>query len=230
MGQRIFFLIFCSTLWLFAPTARLSPAQTRAETANLASDWSDADNPFGPWAVRQGNKPLPPIANWPPAELTYPQQAYAPSASAGNFLPAWFKAAGSGSHWAPEGWKRGDIIVHTTDAGNGSQSGNANVLWTSRFEGTVTVSGGVWNARGLGGRGNTWAILVDGRRVTSATISSNDGHDRDNPESYSEGNGHEAAISRIPVKVGTTISLEIKSTGQYGDFVGVKLTITPVAR
>lgn len=195
--------------------------------ANLAGDWSDTDNPFGPWTIREGNRQLPGLANW--GQFPYPQPAWAPSSRAGNFLPAWFKAAGAGAVEYRQDWRRGDVVVHTTDSTNGASSGIANVLWTSSFDGAVSISGGVWNARN-NGRANMWLIMVNGHEVTSATLFSNDGHDRENPYLFSAGSGGPGAVSRIPVRPGTTISLQLRSTTQYAEFVGVRLSVTPVSR
>src|SRR5215472_7090920 len=67
--------------------------------ADLSTDWSDSSNPNtgnpnGTWQYRQGTTILPSVPSWTAAG-TVPfvnQPAWAPSDTAGNFLPAEFKA------------------------------------------------------------------------------------------------------------------------------------------
>jgi len=82
-----------------------------ASAYDLVSDWSNSENPNGPWSYREGTTILPFDPSWT-AGVSFPvvQPAYQPSNVAGNFLPAWFKATSSGADW-----QTGDVVVDTND-------------------------------------------------------------------------------------------------------------------
>jgi hypothetical protein len=146
--------------------------------------------------------------------------AWAPSNSAGDFLPAFFQANAllSGYDWAV-----GDVVVHTTDSSNGASSGIANVTWTAPTSGVVNVSGDLWDIRNLTGRGNTWTLLDGTTQVATGTLADGDGHTSSNPETFS-------AYSLF-VNAGTVLTLDIASTNStYGEMAGLNFTVveTPV--
>ncbi len=205
------------------------PAARAGSVADLAADWSDSNNPntasFGTWTYRQGSSPLPEVPNWNGAGtvgFTQTQPAWAPSNTAGDFLPGEFKAR-SVPNSAGVDWQVGDVVVHTTDPANGASNGPANFLWTSPNSGTVTISGDVWAAATLSGRNNAWSLLVNGVVVSSGT--NIDGYDRSSPFLFSDGTGGTAALTQ-QVTAGSTIDLEITRTTSLGYFVGANLTIT----
>jgi hypothetical protein len=197
--------------------------------ADLNADWSNSSNPnttsFGTWSYRQGSSLLPEVTNWSgdgTVPFTVPQPAWAPSNTAGDFLPGEFKAL-SVPNFAGVDWQVGDVVVHTTDGANGVSNGPANFLWTSPTTGTVTIAGDVWAAATLTGRNNAWSLLVNGVVVSSGT--NIDAYDRANPFVFSDGTGGTAALTQY-VTAGSTIELEITRTTTLGYFVGANLTIT----
>ncbi len=205
-------------------------AARAGSVADLNADWSNSNNPnaasFGTWSYRQGSSLLPEVSNWNGAgtvAFTVTQPAWAPSNTAGNFLPGEFKALSVPTNVPGIDWQVGDVVVHPTDSANGDSNGPANFLWTSPNSGTVTISGSVWEAATLAGRDNSWTLLVNGIVVSSGA--SIDGHDRAHPFLFSDGTGGTAALTQN-VTAGSTIDLEIDKTTTFGYFVGANLTIT----
>lgn len=207
-----------------------------AFAANLQADWSDVQNPNGPWTIWKGTyfeapTPLPSVPDWTPLSDTDPgyggpsgsgghiaQPAWATGTQNGNFLPAWFKAAVDPS--LPDtDWKAGDIIVHTTDPFNGAD-GTTSVLFTSPSAGLVNITGGVWDARHIG-RANTWDLLVDGvifaSGLTPGEDYSQDGIDRNFPSNF--------FLQDVPVQQGSGVELRLTRLGGAGDFLGVNLDV-----
>lgn len=193
--------------------------------ADLNADWSDANNPnavsFGAWSYREGSNLLPHVADWTPLGASSTQPAWAPGTSSGNFLPAIFKATTNEFDWLI-----GDIVIHTTDTGNGAANGPANVLWTSDFNGTVDLSGSTWLARNTVGRTNDWSIFLNNTLLSTGAVSGS----RASQFSFSGGSGGLAALTGVAVSFGDTIRLEFTRTSTSGDFVGANFTVTEASR
>jgi len=192
---------------------------------DLRTDWSDANNPNGVWAYREGENALPFIASWQQSigGWSSPQPGWARSSDGNNRLPFWFRS--NGAETFGHDWIAGDIIVHTTDPGNGAGNGNANVTWTSPGLVDATVSGAVWMGRDIG-RSNHWTLYSGASVRTEGDISSGDPYSRDNPFDLAAGSGGAAALVNIRLCRGDVIRLEIVRTSQAGDFVGVNLTVS----
>src|SRR5579863_4099858 len=66
-----------------------------AQDYNLSSGWSNTVNPNGPWSYTEGASALPLVASWNGANTGWSssckQPAWAPSNTAGSFLPAWMQ-------------------------------------------------------------------------------------------------------------------------------------------
>ena len=200
----------------------------KAQTWDLAADWSDATNPNGEWTYREGANALPSVPDWTPLLSPVVQPAWAPSVTSGNFLPAWFKSTTSATSNNPElDFVAGDVVVVSTDLSNGSANGPANVIWTSPINGAIDVSGSVWMLRDIG-RSNRWELLHNGVPLSSGDIFSGDPFDRSSPFNFADGSGGPGVLKAIPVSVGDVIQLDIVRTSGFGDFVGVNLTIQVV--
>jgi hypothetical protein len=196
---------------------------TSAATFDLSTDWSDAANPNGVWTCREGINSLPHVPYWPYLASPDEQPAWAPSAEPGYNLPAWFQSNSDN----PEGldFLLGDVVVHSTDDSNGISSGVANVIWTSPINGVIDISGAVWMARDID-RSNRWTLLLNEVTLTSGDIFSGDRFNRSKPFVFAKGSGGPKALKRIAVSIGDVIELRIERTSEWGDFVGVNLTIT----
>ncbi len=196
-----------AALLLFAPAAN-------ATTYDLNSDWSNTSNPNGPWALLQGNAPLPFVPGW-----TGINSAWAPSNNNGNFLPGWFQANETGASACGSNcdWNVGDVIMHTVDASNGNPSlGVANVQFTSPTAGVADISGVLWNARNIG-RSQGWDLYVGGLLVDSGSLPGNGTITESDPTTFN--------LAGILLSANETVDLAIFNTGGTGDFVGNDLTI-----
>ena len=196
-----------------SPDTEMTPAATT--TYSLGANWSDAANPNGTWTYRQGSFALPSVPNFDFAGSVAmkPQPAWAPSNTAGEYLPPWFKIRSTVTGFDSD---VGDVLVHSTDESNGANSGVANVTWISPGAGTVTLSGGLWEVRNIG-RSNKWQITQNGTSVASGQLLSGDGHGRSNPERFDK--------SAITVKKDDVFQLTITRLTNSGDLVGVDWSI-----
>lgn len=191
---------------------------------DLVADWSDADNPNGAWAYREGVNVLPQVVSWESGTgaWTTAQPGWALSENATDRIPFWFSS--NGTETFATDFLAGDVVVHTTDAENGIGNGDGNVTWTSAEDGVATLAGGVWMGREIG-RSNHWALLLNGVVLSEGDIASGDAFDRASPFPFSAGSGGSAAIQNLPVSVGDVVELRLTRTSAFGDFVGVALSV-----
>ena len=203
------------------------PAARAGNVANLAADWSDTNNPnsttFGTWSYRAGSTLLPEVPNWNGNNTTgFTQPAWAPSNTAGDYIPAEFKTTSvpTGIRLARRRRRR----PHDGYSERGLARPGQLPLDQSRT-GTVTISGDVWAAATIAGRDNAWSLLVNGVAVTGGT--NIDAYDRANPFLFGNGTGGTGALTQH-VTAGSTIELEIFRTSNPGYFVGANLIITSV--
>jgi hypothetical protein len=217
-------------LSIIALTAMTASAQAQV-VADVNANWSDTSNPnvgsFGSWTYFQGLSPLPHVADWTPLGASTPQPAWAPSTTAGNIVPAEFKATS-----AQFGWQTGDIIIDTYDSTNGGTNGFGHFQWTTPSAGNATVSGSVFEGRVDPGRDSVWFLSVNGVIVSQGMLIAGDGHDRSNPFLLSSGTGGPGALVIPNVTSGTTFDLIVAKTGAstLGDFAGLnfQIDVTPV--
>lgn len=199
-----------------------------AHASNLSQDWSDSQNPNGPWSYRVGTTLLPHSDSWT-AGTAFPvaQPTYQPANVNGNFLPAWYKSTSVPAAFDSQ---IGDVIVHTNDNSNGNEAlGTANVLYTAPNEGTYRISGSLWNAATVlvccdfAPRPQNWQLLVNSVVATSGTLSAIPGQfTRAKPQTF--------ALLSVPLAAGDTVQLNIfrNANSQAGFFVGTDLTIQAV--
>ncbi|MGE3109345.1 MAG: GC-type dockerin domain-anchored protein [Phycisphaerales bacterium] len=210
--------------------AALFAVNASAQVYDLRTDWSETSNPNGAWSYRHGSKPLPHVDAWQRnlGGWTTFQPGWARSEDANTRLPFWFQS--NGAEAFDNDFDPGDIVVHTTDPGNGVGSGEANVFWTSPGIGLATVSGAVWLGRDIG-RSNQWTLYRGGTSLSSGQVFSGDQYNRASPFDLSTGTGGAGPLQNIHVCRGDDIRLELVRTSAAGDFCGVTLTIafTPIA-
>lgn len=137
-------VLLLATIAVLAPCL---PVATNADTQvyDLNADWSDADNPNGPWAYREGNNLL---------------------------LPAWWGSGWVGLDGArPEIFKSdGDVFVGLNVPGY--PEGIPNILWTAPSTGTIDISGALWEVRCAGGDASSfWALSRNGNSLMKTRCS-----------------------------------------------------------
>jgi hypothetical protein len=212
---------------LAAVTLAVFAVCTQASTTyDLRQQWSNKVNPNGPWTLEEGNDALPRDRDWTPlseSDAAYNppeghirQPAFAPGSKPGNFLPAWFKAVVTPAT-PGNGWRKHDVIVHTTDPANGSKSGPASVVFTATSAGLAQVSGYLYNARNLR-RPQHWLLTLNGSELGSGLLPGDGSIKRANPTRFS--------IPDVALQAGDEIVLKIERDGGSGDYVGLDLQVT----
>jgi hypothetical protein len=195
-----------------------------ADVYDLTDNWSDSDNPNGAWAYREASNALPHVDAWERGWDFWDdaQPGWAESETGNNRIPFWFRAVGVENF--DHDWQVGDVIVHSTDDASGVGNGPANVAWTSPAAGSANLSGAVWMGRDIG-RANNWTVYHNQTVLTSGHIESGDAYSRNNPFDLADGSGGEDVLKELALARGDELRLEFVRTTQYGDFIGVRLTI-----
>ena len=161
-----------------------------AAVYDLSSDWSNSNNPNGPWSYNQGSTPLPSVPNFNFGNTGWAsscnQPAWAPSNATGGYLPAFLKVDAcvtttENTEYPLANVVAGDVWVHTVDGSNGNPSlGPANVLFTlpaSGGAGAYTISGSLWNSLSSSttssSRPQDWSLFLNGVQVATGVLSGN---------------------------------------------------------
>ena len=184
---------------------------------DLANDWSDSNNPNGPWSYN--GAPNSPIVVYQNDWLGQPGWAYAPQPLPGH-VPFWFKVTN------PVFENTFDIPIGRVGMhGSTDINAPAGVTWTSPISGHVKISGGVWTNPPKD-RGMIWNIYFNGTRITGGDLYKFNPYTSDSPFKYEEGFGGAESLVLL-VKVGDIINLEINRVPSNPScFVGVDLTIS----
>jgi hypothetical protein len=206
---------------------RVEPLEERCLLSinyDLQTDWSDAANPNGVWAYREGSNNLPHVNSWQSTlgGWSTAQPAWSRSENGSNRLPVIFKS--NGSETFAHDWIAGDIIVHSWDSSNGSGNGLANIVWTSPGAGTIDITGSTWAGRDIG-RSNQWNLYVNNSLVTFGSVASGDPYSRANPFNFAVGSGGAGVLNDVIVSAGDTVRFNVTATSPAGDFVGVNFQV-----
>ena len=208
-----------------------APAQLPKRIAELQADWSNQENPhtaaFGTWSYNQGLQPMPFVRKWAALPAGGIINGWGPAANQpGDMLPFIFQvppnpdAPDLGTDLQP-----GDILLHSTDSGNGPRNGPANITWTSPINGIVTVSGALWPTKRFG-RLNGWTLT----RVTAGDTKALAFGELPEDGTISRGAPSAFKVVDVSVREGEAIKLQVvrspRATDPYGDFAGMTLTIT----
>lgn len=192
---------------------------------DLNTDWSDTQNPNGPWSYREGDTLLTsdPVS-WVGADY------FCTTALCSLFgAPAIAKAGGEPDPFGPwlvigyQNIQEGDILVMTGPA----QS--ANVLWTAPASGSIDITGFAWWAEDFlcGDFGlSSWTLTHNGSMLSSGSIETPcAGNTRDYPHNFSTGSAGAAALQNLPVAAGDQIVLAFSGADKFG--VNLTITLTP---
>ncbi|USN98619.1 MAG: hypothetical protein H6810_10670 [Phycisphaeraceae bacterium] len=197
------------------------------QTWDLVADWSDTDNPNGPWSYN--GSPGVPITNhlddYDPSTASAfgsPQPAWAEAVfPQNNHVPVWFKRV---SDYSGFDIPIGAVGMHGTEADDPPQW--VGVSWTSPVDEAVDLSGVVWYAHTGIQRSSNWQIRVNNIVITGGTVAWTDGSSSEFPIDLADGSGGALALDSIGVDPGDVITLEFKSFSTYACLLGVGLTIT----
>ena len=194
------------------------------ESYNLAADWSDTNNPNGPWSYNDvDGLPLPAhVSDWDLTDEHFagPQPAWS-LVSSPRSVPMAFKSVGvtAGTFW--------NLDAPSGTVGMHGQPLFAGVTWASPDSGLATISGGVWKMRKNNDRVIDWRITVNGSVVTEGALSDSDPYTSSNPFDFASGTGGAAVLS-IPVMPGDVIGIDAGYPVDpfHSDFVGVDFSIS----
>jgi hypothetical protein len=208
--------------YLFAHPGRAVPTLQ----FDLATDWSDDLNPNGAWTYREGTNALPHVAWWQRTFGGYSaaQPAWARSEDGNDRAPVWYRSLGLETSGAVD-LEAGDVVVHTNNDPGLTGNGNANVIWTSPFTGTVDISGSLWPGQNIG-RSNDWFVYRNATLLTQGSLVEGGAFSRANPLDLTAGSGGEAALRDVAVAAGDVLRLEFQKTAQFGDLVGANLAVS----
>ncbi len=210
-------LLFMLSLTFFSNASFSAPI-----LYDLNANWSDSQNPNGPWSYNDGGGPITNhVVNYIPGVFTAPQPAWVHAASGPGHIVSWFKATSSYSDWLS-----GDVITHTWDVASsgGLSTPNSNVSWTSPMNGTIDIGGSVWLARNIG-RAVNWNLLINGAITTGGSLFDGDAFSRVTPFALSAGSGGSSVLNNVSVLAGDEVTLSFITTSRYGEFTGVNLDI-----
>jgi hypothetical protein len=201
---------------------------------DLATDWSDTQNPNGVWTYTGNNSAVLATnqADWDTSSVVFgsPQKAWANSTFfAAGHVPMWFKRTSDSTQLDIA---VGGVGMHGTQAATPAFVGAS---WTSTTDGTVDIAGGVWQALkvtedGVGGnhqsRNSDWRITLNGLELTGGNVSGMDAFTSLSPFDLLSGSGGATALSNLAISVNDVITLEFISPSSFSTFNGVDLTIS----
>ncbi len=137
-------------------TWAISPAVAGTIDYSLTGDWSDTANPNGPWTYRCGGDTLSLVSDynfgstvggfhaagaWGALQCGRPFPACVASKHSNRYAVGLFESGAV---------LPGDVIVHSTDSGNGSGEGVSRMSFrTSPEAGTIDISGSISWIRSL---------------------------------------------------------------------------------
>jgi hypothetical protein len=217
----------------------VAPSANSAVLFDLSGDWSDTNNPNGPWTYNgTGGVPLTIHRDdWDSTtniHFSSPQPAWTDT-DGNTAVPAWFKSTGAtagtfynldfpvgrtGMHGPPDLTAPGLPL---------SPNEFSSVTWTSPSNGFVNISGGVWLMRKSLGRSMDWTLRLNGVSLSGGSLTSTDSFTSSNPFKFLDGNGGPSVLN-VAVSTGDVVALELgrPTSDNSHEFVGVDFSILAV--
>lgn len=211
---------------LLATTAVAGRASAVIVVYDLRLDFSNANNPNGPWEYLKGNVPLTHFS--PVTQPALPAAAangyWGDTSSSNNSAIMLTTAGGSATGlWTDNDFLKDDVLVRTTDPGTGAPM---IITWTAPSAGSFTYSGMLWNANApLGPFGTSYTMSLNAGpslEFGTALVGNN------RPNGVSMVNG----LTPVNVLPGDVVALEFTPAAgpPTGALAGITFTIdfTPV--
>ena len=206
--------------------------------SDLATDWSDTQNPNGAWTYTGNSGALLGTnqTDWDPSATIFgsPQKAWADSTfSAAGHVHVWFQRTSDSTQLDIA---LGGVGMHGSE---GSTIAWVGVSWTSSINGTADITGGVWQALkvtndGVGGnhqnRNSDWRITLNGSVLTGGNVSGLDSFTSLSPFDLLSGSGGASALTSLAISANDIITLEFISPTSFATFIGTDFTISAEAR
>lgn len=213
---------FLSALSLTAAALGVTlPAQ--AAVYSLKGDWSDTNNPNGPWSYLAAGAPLPSNTDWIGFGPSWndPRLAGNLHPNGGNGLTPGLTKYEAGSEPEPIDAVDGDIVGHSDDgiAGFNSGAGLLSMRFVSPAAGLASIDGRIWDAHLSVDRDQVWELWVDNALQTSGILLGDGTEGRNNADIFS--------ASGIGMAVGSIVEFRVSRVqDNIGGLFGVELDIT----
>lgn len=180
---------------------------------NLATDWSDLNNPNGPWSLKHNASDISThVSSWNGGSFHTSQSAWVVNNNTAQ-VPNFFKRSGTGGTY--------DIPLAVT-AGHspGSAQGISSVVWTSPDAMNIEVSGAIWDASPLQ-RVVQWDLFLNGSKLSGGVLANH-------TDAFSSINPFDFTITPFSVNPGDQLSLAFRAPSgqQWGDVLAFDLTIS----
>lgn len=192
-----------------------APASFAGAIWDIRADWSETQNPNGPWALLEGNQPLPHVDSWQSSlgGWSQPQPGWARSENGNNRIPFFFLSNGSEQFACDFG--AGDTVMHSWDAASGTVNGQGRMVWTAPYRCYIRVRGEVWLGRDIG---RSVTVFVRRNEVTlvTAPLSSGDAWSSANPFVLNSGAG---PLNIVQMNAGDLIDVTFQTVSVSGEFV-----------
>jgi hypothetical protein len=209
----------------------ITTTNSLARTYDLATDWSDVNNPNGDWSLYKAPGQLFTIVQPDWYSNATDQSAWADEPFEANaHVPMWAKAIGdvgilSGQSMYDDFVDPGTVFMHSAES---LRTGTdfSTVVWTSPHSGAVQIDGGLWISKAFD-RPHTWELRHNGVSFTSGSLNQADPYSQTNPFKFGAGSGGLSAVE-FAVSAGDEIELAIYRplfTFVPGTFVGLNLQI-----
>jgi hypothetical protein len=129
--------------------------------------------------------------------------------------------------FAPTSWLvLSPTLTTGTVFGHTPHTGYLAITWTSATNGSIDISGGIWEGRDIN-RSNNWWLTKNGVSLTSGLIGSGDPYNSSNPFNFLTGSGGSSAITDVSANLGDLFQLVVRpSSNSAGDYFAVNLAIS----
>lgn len=175
----------------------ISTATSAATTSivyDVAGDWSDLLNPNGAWSYEvNGELAISGIRTGDSFGIAPP--LWGPG---GNSFVGWSQS--NGTEVFVHNWSSGQVFGHSP-----SSSGSIGIVWTSPFDGVVSIAGTILAGRAIG-RSNDWVLTLAG--VDGFSIGG----------TLDDTNQSEFFATTADVNAGDVLRIEVSTSG-LGDYV-----------
>jgi hypothetical protein len=223
-------------IWLTVLIA-LFASSARAEIHDLTADWSNVNNPNGPWALYKA-----PGVHFNTLQPDWygngsNQLAWADASGPNPFpphplVPMWAKAVGdvgtlSGDPIYNGFVNTGTVFMHSAETFR-TGTDFSSVVWTTPSDGYIHIYGGVWMSKAFSDRPHYWELRKNGVPFTGGPLTYGDSYDKNNPFYFANGTGGSSATTLVPVNQNDAVELLIYKNGDFlapGTFVATTLAI-----
>jgi len=197
---------------------------------SLVNDWSDTQNPNGPWSYNMNSAPITTHQTFWFGQAGWGYSYIADgSIMKGSYytdmIDPWGESSGTAHDWLP-----GDVMMHALSLAYGGDSTFLNVAWTSPADGTINIDGRAWDGQLFAGRDVGWQLTVGGHAI--AQLGSVYGLFRNDAAAQFGNNlvnGNQ--LNNIAVTKGEVVDFLVATDTYYGQFVGIQenidLTVVP---